>query len=145
MSKSTYSIEINRPVEQVFAYLEDPANLKQWIGGLVEATPLTHNGPGVGAKMQQVFEENGRRIEMLEETLIYEPNRRVKIKGTSSMFDLTADYTLHDIGGRTRLDYATEVSFKQFLLKLFSLLFAKSGEKKVADDFARLKAQIEAQ
>jgi carbon monoxide dehydrogenase subunit G len=144
MSNVTHSIEINRPVEQVFAYLDNPDNLKDWLSGLVEATMLTHDGPGVGAKMRQVFEEGGRRIEMIEETVVYEPNRRVKIKGTTAMFDMTADYTLHNIGGRTRLDFAEEMHFKSIFLRLLAPLMAKSARKKMVEDFARLKANIEA-
>lgn len=145
MSKTDHSIEINRPVEQVFAYLDNPDNLKHWLSGLVEATPLTHDGPGVGAKMRQVFEEGGRRVEMVEETVVYEPNRRVKIQGTTGMFDMTADYTLHPVGtGRTRLDFAEEMRFKSLFLRLLAPLMASSARKKMVADFARLKANIEA-
>jgi carbon monoxide dehydrogenase subunit G len=144
MSRVSYSVEINRPVEQVFRYMNDPNNLTKWLGGLVEITPLTNGEARVGSKTRQVFEENGRKIEMIEEVVIYEPNRRVKIKGASKMFDLTADYQLHDLGGRTRIDYETEVQMNGLLFKLLDMLMAGSGRKKLAEDFARLKAQVEA-
>ncbi len=143
MSKSTFSIEINRPPETVFSYLDDAQYVKQWISGLVELTPLTEGGSRVGAKTRQVFHENGRTIEMLEETLVYEPNRRVKIKGVTDGFWLTADYVLHRTPRGTRLDYEAELHMQGLLMKLLSPIIHRSSSKRINNDLTRLKALVE--
>ena len=49
------TIEIGRPVEDVFTYLAEPSNVVKWESG-VEVMELTSEGPiGVGSK--------GRRVE----------------------------------------------------------------------------------
>ena len=38
MAQFEFSVMINRPVEQVFAFTENPANLSLWFVGINEAT-----------------------------------------------------------------------------------------------------------
>lgn len=144
MTRGHYTIEINRPVEEVFRYMNDPANMKKWMGGLVDVIPLTSGGPEPGAKARQVFVENGRRIELLEEMLIYEPNRRVKIRASGDAFEVTADYTLHDIGGRTRIEYVSDLRMKGLIARLISPIISRITHKRLVEDFDRLRQQVEA-
>ena len=94
MSRPTYTIEIDRPVDEVFRYLDTSELAIKWLSGLTKITPITTGGNRVGAQAKHIYNENGREFEMLEETLIYEPNRCVKIKGITDMFEITAQYTL---------------------------------------------------
>ena len=144
MSRSTYTIEINRPVEEVFRYLDTSELAMQWLSGLTKITPITTGGNRVGAQAKHTYNENGREFEMLEETLIYEPNRRVKIKGITDMFELTAQYTLTPIGEKsTRLDFEETLAFKSFFMRLLAPLIALSSKNRLVETFARLKALVE--
>lgn len=143
MNRTTYSITINKPVEDVFAYINDEEHMTKWLSGLVSITPLDDGGARVGAKSRQVYNENGREFEMIEEMLIYKPNQHVKIKAESDMFDIMAEYHLTPVNDGTRIDYESKLSFHNVLFKLMSPLMARSSKKKVVEDFGRLKALVE--
>ena len=145
-SGSKYTVEINSPAEVVFGYLTDPVKLKQWLGGLKETKPLTDGEIGVGTRFHDVYDEGGgRTMEMTNEIVAYEPRRRIKIKGTNAVLDLTADYRLQESGGRTRLEFVSTYEFKKLLFKLMAPLVNRAGQKKLQDDFARLKRLAEAE
>src|SRR5688572_15255775 len=143
MGKASYSIEVKNPVEHVFKFLDDSDLAKQWIGGLESIEPLTAGGNRVGAKAKHIYVEDGRKIEMIEETLIYEPNKRVKIKGVTDGFELSVDYRLQATPTGTRIDYEAETHMTSLMMKILAPLINWSNRKRVAEDFARLKALVE--
>ena len=144
MGKITYSIEMQSPVEIVFGYLENPEHIKEWVDGLVEMELLTNGGSRVGAKTRQVHVEHGRRIELFEEVLAYEPNQRVKIKAETEGFWLTAEYKLHPVNGGTRIDYEAETHLESWFMKLMSPIVHRASRQKVIGDLGRLKTLVEA-
>lgn len=59
MSEIRGSVDIRRPVEEVFAYLSEPKNNLQWETGVVEME-LTTEGPlAVGSKGRRVEKQMG--------------------------------------------------------------------------------------
>lgn len=145
MTKTTYIIEIQRPAKEVFAYIDDSEQVTQWLSGVVKIEPLTNGGNRVGAKSRHTYNENGRTFEMVEETLVYEPNRRVKLKGVTDAFELTAEYTLTDLGGRTRIDFQSDITFKNVFFRLLSPFLLRDSQNRVASDFQQLKRLVEEQ
>ena len=82
------SVEINRPVEEVFSYTSNPENLPHWAATVIEV--LHEDAPGGGEDpldrrgerftlMQQAL---GRRFEAPFEVTDYEPNRLYVHRGT---------------------------------------------------------------
>lgn len=145
MTRTIHSLTINKPVEEVFAYINDEEHMTKWLSGLVSITPLDDGGARVGAKSRQVYNENGREFEMIEEMLIYKPNQHVKIKAESDMFDILAEYRLTPVNNGTRIDFESKLSFHNMLFKVMGLFMGGSSKKKVVEDFARLKALVEAE
>ncbi len=77
------SVVINRPLEEVFAFVSAGENWSQWAAELVE-TRKTSEGPlGVGTTYTHVAQMLGRRIENGYEVTEYEPNSKVSMKATS--------------------------------------------------------------
>ncbi len=144
MAKYQMTIDINAPVEIVFEHLNDAEFAKKWIDGLDSMEVLTEGGNRVGAKTKHVYKENGRTIEMLEETLIYEPDKKVKIHGKTDGFELTVQYELEAIPTGTRLHYETETNMTSLLMKLMSVIINHSSNNKVNEDLNRFKSLIEA-
>src|ERR671914_552156 len=58
---------IGRPPEEVAAYLRDPANDTEWIGGLRSARLLTPEPVAVGSRVERVAGFLGRRVEYVTE------------------------------------------------------------------------------
>src|SRR5215467_13845212 len=95
------SITINRPIEEVFAYVSDFRTALQWQSGVVDVqlTPESPVGVGTRAAFVRVF--LGRKVEMAVELVEYEPPTKQVFKtisgpmpGTvSRRFEATAEGT----------------------------------------------------
>lgn len=140
-----YEIRINRPPAVVFAWLDEPARVKQWLTTLVEMQPLTPGVNRVGAKARHIYNENGRRVEMEEETLIYEPGQHIKIRGTTKGFHMTAEYRLQPDGAGTLLTFESAMHFKSLFMRLLGPLLARAASQSAQKDLQRLKTLAEAQ
>lgn len=143
MTKTSDAIEINSSAEEVFKHLTEPESVHKWVDGLVEIVPLSDETNVVGAKSRQVFHENGRTIEVVEELLVFEPNKRVKIKGDTSGFTYTADYVLHPTANGVRLAYESETIMKNPIMKLMGFMIARITRNKTNADLQRLKKLVE--
>ena len=77
------SITINRPIEEVFAYVSDFRTTSQWQTGVVDVR-LTPEGPvGVGTRATFVRVFLGRRLEMAVEMVEYQPPTKQAFKTIS--------------------------------------------------------------
>ena len=63
------SIIINRPIEEVFAYLTDAGNNPQWDLGLVEVRQTPERPVGVGTRITEVRKFLGRKMETTSEVV----------------------------------------------------------------------------
>lgn len=79
------SVIINRPPEEVFAYLEVRSNDSAWMASVVESEWLDRAPPapaaavpsGVGRRGRMVMKLPGRRVEFIDEVTDYQPGRRI--------------------------------------------------------------------
>lgn len=138
-----FDINIQRPAAEVFVWLDDSNRVKQWLPGLVDIQPITTGGNRVGARARHVYHENGRTFTMEEETLIYEPDRHVKIRGITDMFELTAEYRLTPTGSGTRLQFESTLTFRNVIFRLLSPLLMWGANKRTEQELQRLKALVE--
>jgi uncharacterized protein YndB with AHSA1/START domain len=80
------SVEINRPVEEVFSYASDPEHFPEWSGIILE---VQKEGPGVlaeGERFTTVSKFLGRRFETPFEVTAHEPNRLHSHRSTGVLF-----------------------------------------------------------
>ena len=130
------SIEINRPVEEVFAYSTDVENLPEWAGPVAEARK---EGPGplsVGDQFTLVQKFLGRRFESPCEVIALEPNRRFEYRSWGGPVPFT--YTCMPSGAATRFTMIAEGEPGSFF-KLVGPLFEKADKRQVKNDLETLK------
>ena len=77
------SIIIHRPVEEVFAFVDDQRNAPQWQDGLVAVRRTTEGPIGVGTRHTFVRTFMGHRMEGSNEYIEYEPNKCVRFRSSS--------------------------------------------------------------
>ena len=75
MVKIETSMVINRPIEEVFAFLTNPENDLVWRSGVLESEQTSDGPMGVGTTARSVEQFLGRRIESTVEFTAYEPNK----------------------------------------------------------------------
>ena len=97
------TVTVNRPSEEVFAFLSNFENNPRWQSGMQEAS-FTSQGPlQVGSTYAQVAKFLGRRIESTFEVIEYEPHRLVKATSTSGSFPITFTRTVEPGSGNTQV------------------------------------------
>jgi uncharacterized membrane protein len=97
---------IDRPREEVAAYLRDPANDTTWIGGLRSARLLTPGPVAVGSQVERVAGFLGRRVRYVNEVTELSGDR-LAMRSVQSPFPMRVTY-----GHRPASDGATEVSVR---------------------------------
>ena len=103
-----YTIVVDQPVENVFNYVSNPANLPEWQGPPTEIRDLQQTTPGqlrVGDKFTTVLQFLGRRYETPTEVSAYEPNRRLSYRGTGGPVPKQITFILEEVPGVTRFTH----------------------------------------
>ena len=138
------TIEIGRPVEDVFTYLAEPSNVLNWESG-VEVMELTSEGPiGVGSKGRRVETYMGRD-ESVWEVTEWKRNEFVAIKGESDKFIGHHEWRTEPTDGGTRLTYRFGGTAKNPFLKLLMPLMMPIMNPKVKKNYQKLKEILESQ
>jgi uncharacterized membrane protein len=139
------SIDIQRPVEAVFAFVADPRNGPKWQGALKEVRQVTPEGPpAVGTKATFVASFLGVKLEPTTEITALEPNRSVSFTGRSGPLTLEGTYRVEAVGTGTRMSSTLQVE-PGGLFAVAGPLFAIQLRKQVEADLQRLKELLEAQ
>jgi uncharacterized membrane protein len=143
MLKLEISTVINRPVEEVFAFVSNPENFPKWISSSSEVR-ITSEGPiGVGTTFRPVVTFLGRRMEGESEVTEYEPNRRYVEKTISGPFPVENSMTFERIEGGTRVSL-TSMAEPGGFFKLAEPLLVGLVKRQFEADLARLKDLMEA-
>jgi uncharacterized membrane protein len=138
------SIIINRPIEEVFAFVADQTNGPQWQDGLLEVRRITDGPIGVGTRHTAARKFLGRRLELTNEYIEYEPNKQVTFKGESGSMRFESSYLTESTTHGTRL--TSQMQMEQGgLFGLAEPMIAKSLKRDFAANFRTLKALLESQ
>jgi uncharacterized protein YndB with AHSA1/START domain len=143
MKRIEVSVVIDRPVEEVFAYVTDPANDTKWQSALLESGMASEGPMGVGAKVREVRKLAGQRLESIAEVTAYEPNAKMAIKSTSGPVQWEASYTFEPKDDGTKLTIAGQAEAGSFF-KLAEGLVARQFEKGMQTAVVALKDLLEA-
>jgi uncharacterized membrane protein len=136
------SVHIDRPSDEVFAFISNFENNPQWQSGQIEAR-FTSDGPlRVGSTYDQVAKFLGRRIISTFEVLEYEPGRRVKASSTSGSFPITFTRMVEPAGDGADVSAVIEGDSSGFF-KLAEPLLARMVQRSVDTDYRNLKNIME--
>ena len=102
----TATASIDRPRDEVAAYLRDPANDTTWIGGLRSARQLTPGQVTVGSQVERVAGFLGRRVQYVNEITELTADR-LAMRSVRSPFPMRVTYGHRDAG-----DSTTDVSVR---------------------------------
>ena len=100
------TLVVGRPVAEVWAYFEDPANVPEWQGGVAEVRKETDGPVGVGTRLTEVREFAGRRIESTLEVTAHEPERRFDLRVVNGPIAFEIEHTFEPVDGGTRITFS---------------------------------------
>ena len=143
MAKHETSVQINAPVERVFAFMNDPANLPEIWPSYVEVKDVTRL-PNGGTSFRYVYKMAGIRLEGTSEDIECVPNERTVNKSKGGI-EATQVYTFKPEAGGTKFTWAVEYTVPVPLLgRLAEAIVLKMNEREMNLVMANLKARMEA-
>jgi uncharacterized membrane protein len=142
MTKVERSIVIERPIEEVWDYVNDPAKDVTWQSTLREAEQLTDGPVGVGTRVREIRQFLGIRVETTWEVTEYEPTRTSSIKAVSGPVPLSGRYVLESVNGGTRFTVLGELD-AHGLFKLAEPVFARMTGRELESNLGHLKDLLE--
>jgi hypothetical protein len=110
MAQMHQSMDIARPLEEVFAFVANSANDALWGSNLVEVTKVSPGPLGVGSRFRYKVRFAGREFELVREITEYEPNRRHAVKTISGPLRFGGVRTFEAIPGGTRVTLTAAVA-----------------------------------
>jgi uncharacterized protein YndB with AHSA1/START domain len=135
------SIHLDKPVEQVFAFLMDTGKLATWQSNLIKSEQLTEGPLRAGSRFREVRRINNKETEIEGEITSLEPNKRLETK-TSTRPQAMVSYSLDPEQGGTRLRYKF-ILITNGLMRLLEPVIASSIKKDTEADFETLKRMLE--
>jgi uncharacterized membrane protein len=139
-----HSVVIDRPVEEVFAYVTDANNDPLWQSSILESEQTSEGVVGVGTTYRIVTKFLGRRIEMTLEITEHDPGRKECFRYTSGPIPGGGCYLFERADdGSTRFtqDFEAEVGG---VFRLAKPLVARVFKRQIQTDMATLKDLLEA-
>lgn len=143
MFKVEGTVVINRPIEEVFAFLAKQSNSSQWRGSVLESKQTSEGPVGVGTTGQVTSQFLGRRTESTWEVTEYELNRKTALRSTSGPIPYEQSATFESVDEGTKVTLVAEYEVGGFF-KLAEPIVARMGERQAETDFANLKDLVEA-
>ena len=138
------SVEINRPVAEVYEYVANPENLPEWSGIALETRKDTPGPLLEGSTFTTAAKFLGRRIETPFEVTSHEFPRRHSHKSTGGPMPAEWTLTFEEVGGGTRYTQVMEGEPGHFF-KLAGPLLERAGRRQFRADLENLKDLLEAQ
>jgi carbon monoxide dehydrogenase subunit G len=137
------SIAIERPPEDVFAYLADVSNLTEWQSGVHSAEIESGGAAAAGARVVESRTMLGKEMTTTLEIVDFEPPRLFTLRALDGPALLTIRHELEPSGGETELHVVVEGEVKH-MPGFAAGLMMRGAERQFRKDFDRLKRLLEA-
>ncbi|MEM7229081.1 MAG: SRPBCC family protein [Planctomycetota bacterium] len=147
--KGEYTIDIERPRADVFAFLSDQQNMQRVEPTLIGFGVLHETPEKVGSTFWLVYQENDRTTSMSGVVTAHEHPENLAIRLDHALFSYEAAYHLAEIDAHTtRLVFSSRERFKH----VYKLIGVFAGRRLKAESqsthqetFARIKDLIESE
>jgi uncharacterized membrane protein len=138
-----HSIDVNRPAEEVFAYLDQVGRHNEWQGSLVSTTVETDGPTRVGTRVIERRNIPGGTRDIPYEITEQDPPRKASFRGTAGPVRPIGTYTVDQTGAsssRVTLELDLE---GHGIGKLFAILARRQAAKEVPIDLENFKELLE--
>ena len=114
--KYSVDIEINQPIDKVVELFDNPANMKEWMEGLISFEHVSGTPGKVGAKSKLKFKTGNREMEMIETVTVR--NLPHEFSGTyeaKGVYNIVKNKFVSVSNNKTILTNEQEFQFKGFM------------------------------
>jgi uncharacterized membrane protein len=139
----THGIAINRPAEEVFAYLDQVDRHNEWQDSLVSATIKTDGPTRVGTRVIERRNVPGGTRDIPYEITEHDPPRKASFRGTAGPLRPVGTYTVDPTGeSSSRMNLELDLE-GHGIGKLFAILARRQATKQVPVDHEKFKERLE--
>jgi carbon monoxide dehydrogenase subunit G len=135
MARYVTTIDSPRAPEELFAYLSDFSNAKEWDPGVVEASREGTGQVAVGTAFRLVAAFMGRKVPLTYVVTVLEAPRTVTFRGENASVVSLDTISFEPHGEGTRVTYDADLRLKgpaQLADPLLKLVFTRIGDKAAA-------------
>jgi hypothetical protein len=139
----TDSIEVGRPIEEVFPYVADLSNTREWDPNIAEARKLSPGDVVLGSEFELVAELRGKRLPFHYRITEFEGGSRFVAEGEGEKARSIDEARFERTNGGTRVIWSADIRLKgarRIAGPLLWPVYRKMGR----DAMAGLKAKLEA-
>jgi uncharacterized protein YndB with AHSA1/START domain len=146
MAPLVSTIDINRPQDEVFAYVTDPSKFAEWQAGVVRGSIEGDTTPAIGSKCVTTRRIGGAERESTSEITKLEPPKSWAVHGIDGPIRATVDVTVAPLSGTTQSRITIEVDFEGHGIGklLVPLVVRRQARSEMPANCERLKQRIEA-
>lgn len=114
MIRVSGTVEIGRPIEQVFGFLADIGNAPRWQRGVVSARKVSDGPMRVGTKFTESMRVMGMKFDTNCELTVFEPPQRITMVADGMLVHYEGAFTFQATPVGTQLFVDAQVAFKGF-------------------------------
>ena len=139
------TIDINRPQDEVFAYVTDPSTFAEWQAGVVGGSIEAGATPAVGSKCVTTRRIGGAERESTSEVTKLEPPTSWAVHGIDGPIRAIVNVTVEPLDGSSQSRVTIEVDFEGhgIGMLLVPLVVRRQARSEMPANCHRLKQRIE--
>ena len=100
--RATATTLLDRPVQEVWAFVSDVETMAAWVEGVSDVEPPA-DGLNVGARFSSSYSYRGKTFDVDYEVTAVDPPTRLDIRSTEGPFPFEGTLRLTPVDGRTRV------------------------------------------
>jgi hypothetical protein len=145
MAPLVSTIDINRPQDEVFAYVTDPSTFAEWQTGVVGGSMEAGTTPAVGSKCMTTRRIGGTERESTSEVTKLDPPTRWAAHGIDGPIRATVNVTVEPLDGSAQSRVTIEVDFEGhgIGMLLVPLVVRRQARTEMPGNCRQLKERIE--
>jgi carbon monoxide dehydrogenase subunit G len=136
------SVDIDRPLHEVWEYLTDPERVPEWQSSAESSHQVSEGPMRVGTRLRDERRFMGRRATSDVEVSEYEPEHLFTLHGLSGPVRFTVRHRLSVNGAGTRLDIEAEAD-PGGIGRFMRPVIERAAGHELRGDFNRLKEKLE--
>jgi uncharacterized protein YndB with AHSA1/START domain len=137
------SVELDRPVEEVFDYVADSTNDPVWCKHVLECEQTQGNVPALGATYRAIHKPGPKATELTLEVIEIDRPQRIAWRQTDEAGTFIVSYDLEALpGGRTRLNQTDGTSWNG-IFRVLSPIVHLAIRRTLPKQFEALRAQLQ--
>ena len=142
--KYRHQVQVDCPVSEVFAYMDDVEREKEWQPGIKKASKDPPGPTAVGTRKSYVSEFLGRPIRNTYVTSAFESDRRVVYETTpDSVLKARVELTFEPTGPGTRVTMQVQAKPTGVLRFIPQAILESTARKELEASLALLKGKLE--